>query len=50
LKSGFNSYPSAEGRLPQLPHFVESAVVFGGVRVRSVHKRGYGHNRDRAAT
>jgi hypothetical protein len=38
--------PSAEERLPKSLHFAESDVINGVVRARSVHKVGYGHNRD----
>jgi hypothetical protein len=41
--------PSAQGRLPESLHFAESDVILGGVRARSVHKAGYGHNCDWAA-
>jgi hypothetical protein len=34
---------SAEDRLPKSLHFAESDVIIGVVRVRSVHKVGYGH-------
>ena len=35
--------PSAEDRLPKSLHFVESDVIIGVVRARSVHEVGYGH-------
>src|SRR5260221_13640246 len=37
---------SAECRLPESLHFTECDVILGVVRARSVHKIGYGHNRD----
>jgi hypothetical protein len=44
-----DSFPSAEGRLPESLHFAESNVILGVVRARSVHKVGSGHNCDWAA-
>ena len=40
---------SAECRLPESLHFTECDVILGVVRARSVHKIGYGHNRDWSA-
>jgi IS30 family transposase len=39
----------AESRLPRSAYFVECDPIFGVGRARSVHKAGYGHNRDGAA-
>ena len=41
-------YPSAKGRLLKSPSIAEPGVILGDVRVRSVHKIGYGHDRDGA--
>ena len=43
------TFSSAEGRLAELGDFAESEVSFGEMRMRSVHKVSYGHNRDRSA-
>ena len=43
------SLASAECRLPESLHFTECDVILGVVRARSVHKIGYGHNRDWSA-
>jgi hypothetical protein len=42
------SYPSGRGRLLKSLDFAESDVILGDVRARSVHKVGYGHDRDGA--
>ena len=41
-------YPSGGGRLVELPNIALSDLILGDVRVRSVHKIGYGHNGDAA--
>jgi hypothetical protein len=41
---------SAEDRLPESQHFAECEVILGVVRVKSVHKAGYGHKWERAAS
>jgi hypothetical protein len=46
LRDGPGASPSAEDRLPKSLHFAESDVIIGVVRVRSVHKVGYGHKWD----
>jgi hypothetical protein len=41
-------FHSAGGRLLKSSDFAESDVMLGGMGAISVHKVGYGHNRDRA--
>jgi hypothetical protein len=47
--SPFSVLACAESRLPRSAYFVECDPIFGVGRARSVHKAGYGHNRDGAA-
>jgi hypothetical protein len=42
------SSPSGSDRLVKLPNIALSDLILGDVRVRSVHKIGYGHDRDGA--
>ncbi len=49
LMARLSTLASAECRLPESLHFTECDVILGVVRARSVHKIGYGHNRDWSA-
>jgi hypothetical protein len=40
--------PSGGGRLVELANIALSDLILGDERVRSVHKIGYGHDRDGA--
>jgi hypothetical protein len=45
---GLKVSPSGGDRLVEIPNLALSDLILGDMRVRSVHKIGYGHDRDGA--